>query len=497
MSIGKGEWHALIGGSGGGKSITALSIGDMLPADISVDSGSIQLHGRSLLTLSKKERKKLCGKELAYVFQDYTSAFTPFITLGKQMDETLREHFTLKRTERKKKIIQLLSEVNLPANRVYESYPFQLSGGQLQRASLAMAMMLEPQLLIADEPTTALDRANGEEILRLMSILKERTGCGILFITHDLRNVKRYADKVSIMHEGQVVESGETLSVLQRPDHDYTKSLLAAIPVLSDMSNRLLTSVNENYESKLHAQFTAEKGIEDYRSKELLTIKSMVKTYRKGSRALDGVSFTVKTGECLGLVGESGSGKSTLARCLLQLEETDAGETWFQGVPLHERNSVSSRLIRDHHQAVFQNTSAALNPRLKVIDSLMEPLDQLKNKIPSFLGDSKLSRIQVAERLLSLTGLSRGVLNQYPHELSGGQKQRVSIARAISIEPTFIVLDEPTSSLDTIIQAEILNLLKDLQEELGFSYLFISHESVCNSFYVQSGVSHEKWTSNR
>lgn len=482
LSIQEGEWLTITGESGSGKSVTASVIGGLLPEALTVESGEILFCGSSLLTLSEKQMSAIRGKEIAYVFQDYTSMFAPFIPIGKQMDETARIHLSLTRKERKDQILHILRDVNLPAERVYESYPFQLSGGQLQRVSIAIAMMLQPKLLIADEPTTSLDSVTGEVVLRLLSKLKERTRCAILCITHDLRNVRRYADKIAIMHSGRIIEAGDKTAVLYQPRHTYTGQLLAAIPTLEQPPARLLTNSSGAYHSQLPRESRREKEIKPNLGDDLLTVKRMAKTYRKGCRALHDISFTVKPGECLGLVGESGSGKSTLARCLLLMEQADEGELWFQNVPLHERNAKAYRALRGHIQAVFQNPSASLNPKLRVIDSLMEPLDQWIDRSPSFLGGRIEARSKKAERLLDMVGLSAGVLHQYPHELSGGQKQRVSIARSISIGPAMIIMDEPTASLDVLIQAEILNLLKDLQEELGFSYLFISHDLAAVQF---------------
>ncbi|SFE60482.1 peptide/nickel transport system ATP-binding protein [Paenibacillus algorifonticola] len=477
LSIEKQQWLALIGESGSGKTLTGLAIGGLLPHAVRMTTGQIFLEGQSLSELSAQQIRGLRGKDIAYIFQDYAGMFSPFIRLGKQLDETLQAHSRLGRRERKKQILTCLGEARLPAERVFNSYPFELSGGQLQRVSIAAALLLQPKLLIADEPTTALDHATGEEILRLLKEMQERIGCAILFITHDLKHVRRYADQVAIMREGCVLESGDVRAVLEQPTHSYTKQLLAAEPIL--LSSLTLTPEREPMLRPVDAHqsmLEQEKRFEASRGNRMLAAQNLVKTYPKGIKALDQVTFTLKAGECLGLVGESGSGKSTLARCLMLIETLDEGQLIFQQTSLHKRKTQAQSFISGRIQTVFQNPAASLNPRLTIVDSLMEPLDVFKDKSPAFLGDCRYKRNEAAALLLDMVGLPASVMRQYPHELSGGQKQRVCIARAISIAPDFIILDEPTASLDMIIQAQILKLLQQLQQQLGFACLFISHD---------------------
>lgn len=482
LSIEKQQWLALIGESGSGKTLTGLAIGGLLPHAVRMTKGQILFKGQSLSELPAQQLSSLRGKEIAYIFQDYAGMFSPFIRLGKQLDETVQAHSRLGGKERKAQILSSLGEVRLPAERVYNSYPFELSGGQLQRVSIAAALLLKPKLLIADEPTTALDQATGEEILRLLMEMKERIGCAILFITHDLKHVRRYADEVAVMREGCMLELGNVRAVLEAPTHPYTKQLLEAEP--SSWSSPTLKSERELMMLQLQTvdakQTMQEQGesLEASRANSLLVAQNLVKTYPKGKgmKVLDQVSFTLKAGECLGLVGESGSGKSTLARCLMLMEPLDQGQLLFQQMPLHKRKAAARSFINGRIQAVFQNPAASLNPRLTIMDSLMEPLDVFKDKTPAFLGDKRYKREAAAALLLDMVGLPASCMRQYPHELSGGQKQRVCTARAISIAPDFIILDEPTASLDMIIQAQILKLLQRLQQQLGFACLFISHD---------------------
>ncbi|ANY69082.1 hypothetical protein BBD42_23310 [Paenibacillus sp. BIHB 4019] len=481
LSIEKQQWLALIGESGSGKTLTGLAIGGLLPHAVRITKGQILFEGQSVSELSAQQLSRLRGKEIAYIFQDYAGMFSPFIRLGKQLDETLQAHSRLGRKERKVQILSSLGKVRLPAERVYNSYPFELSGGQLQRVSIAAALLLKPKLLIADEPTTALDYATGEEILRLLMEMKEQIGCAILFITHDLKHVRRYADEVAVMSEGCMLESGNVRAVLEAPTHPYTKQLLAAEP--SSWSSPTFKTEREpmlQLQPVDTEQTMREQGgrLEASSENSLLVAQNLIKTYPKGKgiKVLDQVSFTLKAGECLGLVGESGSGKSTLARCLMLMEPLDEGELQFQQMPLHKRKAVARSYISGRIQTVFQNPAASLNPRLTIVDSLMEPLDIFKDKAPAFLGDSRYKRDEAAALLLDMVGLPASVMRQYPHELSGGQRQRACIARAISIAPDFIILDEPTASLDMIIQAQILKLLQRLQQQLGFACLFISHD---------------------
>ncbi|WP_338551548.1 ABC transporter ATP-binding protein [Paenibacillus sp. KS-LC4] len=477
LCIEKQQWLALIGESGSGKTLTGLAIGGLLPQAVGITSGEIFFQEQLLADLSAKQLSGLRGKEIAYIFQDYAGMFSPFIRLGKQLDETLEAHSRLGRKERKKQILACLGEVRLPAERVFKSYPCELSGGQLQRVSLAAAMLLQPRLLIADEPTTALDQATGEEILRLLKGMQERTGCAILFITHDLKHVRRYADQVAIMREGCVLEAGDVRTVMEEPAHSYTKQLLLAESLLLSLTTGEAEQAGIAQPADANQTMPEQAaGLANGSGDCILAAQKLVKAYPKGIKALEQVSFTLKAGECLGLVGESGSGKSTLAKCLLLMEPLDQGELLFQQMPLHNRKSAARSFINGRIQAVFQNPAASLNPRLTIVDSLMEPLDVFKDKTPAFLGACRYKRDEAAALLLDMVGLPASVMRQYPHELSGGQKQRVCIARAISIAPDFIILDEPTASLDMIIQAQILKLLQRLQQQLGFACLFISHD---------------------
>jgi peptide/nickel transport system ATP-binding protein len=472
FSVEPGEWFALIGESGSGKSITASAITNLLSPSLARTADAIRFGGEDLLGLSRKRLRRVRGDQIAYVFQDYQSAFTPYYTIGNQMHEMLSSHRSMTSVERTAKIRASVEAVGLDPE-LTGRYPFQVSGGQLQRLALASAVLLEPKLLIADEPTTALDSWSSGIVLDELAAIKRSTGCSILFITHDLRIMNRYADRVAIMQQGEIVERGAKDRVVLRPEHPYTRDLLASIPPLRSTATRLPV---RGEPARIRVPVPDRTDAADGRAAgPVLRARDVVKVYGSGTRAVDGVSLTLPAGECLGVVGESGSGKSTLARCLLSLERIDSGDIRLHDLPLNTLRGAALRSARQQMQLVLQNPNASFNERLPIIASLMEPLECIGRRSPSFLqvGDDPRT---VAAALLDLVQLPADHLDKMPMQLSGGEKQRVSIARAISTEPSLIVLDEPTASLDVSTQARVLNLLKDLQDALGLSYLFISHD---------------------
>lgn len=480
FEVGHGEWFALIGESGSGKSITSGAVTNLLAKSLTRTAEAITFDDRDLLAAGPKQLRELRGDQIAYVFQDYQSAFTPYYTIGNQMHELLRAHRRLTRQQRQARIEEGVRSVGLdPA--LVRRYPFQVSGGQLQRLALASAVLLEPRLLIADEPTTALDSWSSRVVLEQLAHVKETTGCSILFITHDLRIMNRYADRVAIMRQGEIVEHGSKDRIVRHAQHPYTRDLLASIPPLRGTASRL----------PVRGEPTRTELVTDSRptaasrsASPVLRAEKLVKVYDGGTRAVDGVSLELSSGQCLGVVGESGSGRSTLARCLLTLEPLTGGDIWLHDQHLNALNRPALRAARQQMQLVLQNPKASFNERLPVMASLLEPLECAGRRSPGFLRVGEEPR-EVAAALLDLVRLPASYLDKMPMQLSGGELQRVSIARAISTEPSFIVLDEPTASLDVSTQARVLNLLKDLQDALGLSYLFISHDLSSVQFISQ------------
>lgn len=478
ITVESGEWFALIGESGSGKSITSSAVTNLLPPSLTRAADAITFDGRDLLGRAPHELRKIRGDQIAYVFQDYQSAFTPYYTIGNQMHEVLRAHRSMAAGERQATIEDAVGSVGLDPSLI-RRYPFQVSGGQLQRLALASAVLLRPKLLIADEPTTALDSWSSNVVLEELATIKDTTGCSILFITHDLRIMNRYANRVAIMQHGEIVEHGPKDRIVASPQHSYTRDLLDSIPPLRSTASRLpVRGARTRIQvSTPERAASAEPGL-------VLRATNVVKVYGSGTRAVDGVSLDLPRRSCLGVVGESGSGKSTLARCLLSLERIDGGDIWLHDQHLNSLRGAALRTARQHMQLVLQNPNASFNERLPILQSLLEPLECVGRRSPSFLQVGEDPRA-VGAALLDLVQLPAAFLDKLPGQLSGGEKQRVSIARAISTEPSFIVLDEPTASLDVSTQARVLNLLKDLQDALDLSYLFISHDLGAVQFISQ------------
>ncbi|MFI4930203.1 MAG: ABC transporter ATP-binding protein [Burkholderiales bacterium] len=465
---------ALVGESGSGKSVTAMSILNLLP-DNAQRSGVIEYEGRDLLKASMPELQSLRGKEIACVFQDPMTSLNPVFSVGAQLAEPLQRHLKLNRRAAVDRAEGLLVEVGIPEpKRRLASYPHELSGGQQQRVMIAMALACEPKLLIADEPTTALDVTIQRQILELVARLQERHRMSVLFISHDLALVGEIADHVVVMRQGVVREQGAVARIFESPQDAYTKALLACRPSLSNTTARLPV-IDDHIEGKVPARQAKPK---DPNAPVLLQVRSLAKSFflreglfgRREFKAVYGVNFDLRRGHTLGVVGESGSGKTTMGLTLLRLHEPTAGTVLFDGRNLLTLSDNERQAMRRRIQIVFQNPYASLNPRFTIGQTLIEPMT-----IHS-IGANQDERERRARALLAQVGLDESAFGKYPHEFSGGQRQRIAIARCLTLDPEVLVLDEAVSALDVSVQAQVLNLLKDLQDDLGLSYVFISHD---------------------
>ena len=469
-----GEIVAVVGESGSGKSASSMAILNLLPKTARV-RGSITLNGEELVGASTKRMRELRGSAIAAIFQEPMTALNPVLTIGFQIVEAIRTHTDQTPSEAKTRAIELLTLVELPdPEKAFNSYPHQLSGGQRQRAMIAQALVLDPQLLIADEPTTALDVTVQAEILELIRSLRDRLQSAVLLITHDMGVVADLADWIVVMQQGRIVEQGEVLQIFQDPQHEYTRALLAAVPHLGgdstvDLSESLERVVADRIDEAVHTEV-----VRVQTGEPVLTFDEVSIEYGRGGKlgsfkAVDSVSFEVNSGEIVGLVGESGSGKSTIGRAAIGLQAISAGSLRVAGTDLSSWSRKTVRELRNRVGIVFQDPSSSLNPRLPIGESIGEPLF-LAGEASGAALDRRV------EGLLDSVNLPVSYRNRFPHELSGGQKQRVGIARALSLKPELLIADEPTSALDVSVQAKVLELLKELQAEMGFACLFISHD---------------------
>ncbi|MFF8185800.1 dipeptide ABC transporter ATP-binding protein [Microbacterium sp. NPDC016588] len=479
-SIARGQVVAVVGESGSGKSVSSMAVLDLLPRNSRV-RGSIKVNGREVTTLSTNQMRQLRGPEVAAIFQEPMTALNPVLTVGSQIIEALRAHTTMAPSEAKVRAMELLDMVGLPdPAKAFASYPHQLSGGQRQRAMIAQSISLEPALLIADEPTTALDVTVQAEILDLIRDLRDRLDSAVLLITHDMGVVADLADWIVVMKSGEVVEQGPATRVLGDPQDDYTKELLASVPRLGETLEGEATV--DVVESLAAAVASGPARTETIRlaaeapeiAHPVLTLENVSIEYGKKGRvaafrAVDDVTLGIAEGEIVGLVGESGSGKSTIGRAAIGLQPIADGRLVVDGVDISSGSRKLIKSLRRRVGIVFQDPSSSLNPRLPIGESIGEPL---------FLaGEAKGAALDArVEKLLDEVRLPRSYRNRYPHELSGGQKQRVGIARALSLQPRLLVADEPTSALDVSVQARVLELLSELQQEHRFACLFISHD---------------------
>jgi len=506
FTLNKGETIGIVGESGSGKSVTSLSAMRLIPSPPGIISGGeIIFHqndgtATDLLKISEEEMRKFRGNDIAMIFQEPMTSLNPVFTCGDQVMEAIILHQKLNKKDAKDLTIKLFEEVQLPTpERIFSTYPHQISGGQKQRVMIAMAMSCQPSVLIADEPTTALDVTVQKTILQLMQNLQAEHDMGIMFITHDLGVIAELADKVVVMYKGNIVEQGNVWDIFTNPKHPYTKGLLACRPPLDKRYTFLPTvsdfmKIDENGEIIDNgisvADFTKDLAIPESertaRQKELfakepiLQIKNL-KTYfpiKNGFfggvsghvKAVDNITFDVYPGETLGLVGESGCGKTTCGRTIIRLEEPTEGEMIYKGKDIAKMNADELRIFRKDVQIIFQDPYSSLNPRMTIGNAIMEPM-----QVHGILENDEQRKKRV-EELLARVSLDPAHFYRYPHEFSGGQRQRIGIARALAVNPKFIICDESVSALDVSVQAQVLNLLNELKEEFGLTYIFISHD---------------------
>ena len=486
FDIAENSTLALVGESGSGKSVTAMSILNLLP-DNAQRSGAILYQGRDLLRASRPALQTLRGREIACVFQDPMSSLNPVFTVGAQLAEPLTKHLGMGRRAALARAEALLAEVGMPEpKRRLSAYPHELSGGQQQRVMIAMALACEPKLLIADEPTTALDVTIQRQILELIAGLKSKHRMSVLFISHDLGVVGEIADSVVVMRHGVVREQGAVAQIFSAPQDAYTRALLACRPSLTDTPARL-TVIDEHIagvtsqataSTALAATKSANAPVKDANAPVVLEVRALAKSFflkqglfgKREFKAVQNVNFQLRRGHTLGVVGESGSGKTTMGLTLLRLHEPTGGEVIFDGQNLLKLSDRERQVMRRRIQIVFQNPYASLNPRFTIGQTLIEPMTIHR------IGADATEREARARALLVKVGLGPETFGKYPHEFSGGQRQRVAIARCLTLNPEVLVLDEAVSALDVSVQAQVLNLLRDLQDELGLSYVFISHD---------------------
>jgi peptide/nickel transport system ATP-binding protein len=455
LQVHEGETLCVVGESGSGKSVTSLTVMGLLQKGALVPSaGSIRLVGEQLLIASDKRLRQLRATTMAMIFQEPMTALNPVVPVGRQIDEVLRAHTGLDAKERQQRILAMMEQVRLPdVKRIFKSYPHQLSGGQRQRIMIAMALVLEPKLLIADEPTTALDVTTQKQILSLIRDLQKDHGTAVLFITHDMGVVAEIADRVMVMRQGRIVETGALDDILRAPKMEYTRNLLASVPSLVPRTPRPASTEPVVLE-------TAGLG-------KIYRERSFFGTGREVAAAQD-VTLTLRKGRTLGIVGESGSGKSTVARCIVRLIDPTSGEVRLRG---SEISTLSRQLLRPHRkhiQIVFQDPYRSLNPRVTVGETIAEG--------PINYGVPRAEALKRAGELLELVDLPADAISRYPHQFSGGQRQRIAIARALALDPDVLVADEAVSALDVSVQAQVLELLDEIQTRLGIALLFITHD---------------------
>jgi peptide/nickel transport system ATP-binding protein len=469
FSVGRGEIVCLVGESGSGKSVIAQSVMGLLPRTLPVQGGRIVLEGEDITDAGIGRLRELRATRMSMIFQEPMTALNPVMTCGDQIDEVLQEHTKLSPEERRAKILAILNEVRLPdPARIIGAYPHQLSGGQRQRIVIAIALVLDPVLLIADEPTTALDVTTQAQILTLIKDLQTRHGTGVLFITHDFGVVAEIAHRVAVLRLGELVEIGQRDDVLKRPRHDYTKMLIGSVPTHRPRGRA-----------------------SDAGAEVVLETRALAKTYqdqswfgkRREIRAASDVNLTLRRGQTLGIVGESGSGKSTVARCIVRLIDPTGGEILLGGQNIAKMSRRALRPLRQRVQIVFQDPYRSLNPRRTVAEAIIEG--------PVNFGLSRPEAMVRARQLLEFVHLDPSAMDRYPHQFSGGQRQRICIARALAMEPELLIADEAVSALDVSVQAQVLKLLEEIRERLNLAMLFITHDlrvaaQVCDQLAVMS-----------
>ena len=483
--LNQNEILGIVGESGSGKSVSSLAILGLLPPKISkITSGSIIYAENDLTKITSKAFRSIRGKKIAIIFQEPMSSLNPSMICGKQVQEILLEHTNLSQAQAKEETLALFENVKLPdIHRVYNAYPHEISGGQKQRVMIAMAIACQPDILIADEPTTALDVTVQKDIILLLKELQVKTSMSILFITHDLALISEIADRVLVMYKGEIVEQGTVGSIFNSPQHNYTKALISSrpslntrlktLPTIQDYLNNTAVSDIITYGDRQQRHKTL------YSKPPLLELINIEKEYISKSgwftkpqsfKAVDNVSFKLYEGETLGLVGESGCGKSTLGNAILQLDKATAGQILYKGIDITKLSPSAIQKLRKEIQIIFQDPYSSLNPRIPIGEAIMEPM------IVHKLYHSDAERKEKTIEILNKVGLSEDYFSRYPHEFSGGQRQRIGIARTIALQPKLIVCDESVSALDISVQAQVLNLLNSLKEVFGFTYIFISHD---------------------
>ncbi|WP_340076004.1 ABC transporter ATP-binding protein [Leptobacterium sp. I13] len=488
------EILGIVGESGSGKSVSALAILGLLPQKKAKIEGEIWFEGSEIAHSTERELRKVRGRDISMIFQEPMSSLNPSLKCGQQVAEILLQHTGLTKKEAKTSTLSLFDKVKLPRPEIiYNSYPHQISGGQKQRVMIAMAIACKPKILIADEPTTALDVTVQKEIIALLKELQKETGMSIIFISHDLALVSEIADRVLVMYKGEIVEQGDTKKIFKSPRHAYTKALLKSRPSL-DVRLKKLPTVTDFLEGTFQPEIILKeerlrKHQQLYDQTPLLEVKNVEKEYfssvgvfrkRKGLKAVNNVSFKLYEGETLGIVGESGCGKSTLGNTILQLDKATSGTIFYKGKEITNLSDSQIRMLRKEVQLIFQDPYASLNPRMTIGNAIMEPM-----KVHG-IGKNKTERKKRVFQLLEEVGLQATYFNRYPHEFSGGQRQRIGIARAIALQPKLIICDESVSALDISVQAQILNLLNELKEALKFTYIFISHDLAVVKYMADS-----------
>jgi len=499
FSLEAGSCIGIVGESGSGKTITSLSIVGLSPKNALVQAEHINYHDSegeiiNLASLQSSEKRQYRGAEIAIIFQEPLSSLNPSMRCGKQIDEMLKLHTDLGKSERRTKILDLLSKVKLhDPMRVYRSYPHQLSGGQLQRVMIAMAISCEPRILIADEPTTALDVTVQSEILKLLQGLQKEMNMAMIFISHDLAVIAQVADQIAVMRAGRIVEQGTTEQVISNPQSDYTKALLACRPDYQYESSRLVTidtAHGTDYSTTTHPAISIDREAEPVMQVEGLHVHYPQRQGRKTSTfaAVEDVSFVVYPREILGLVGESGSGKSSIAKAIVRLAPWSSGELYWEKDEISSLRRRELRPYRRRIQMIFQDPYSSLNPRMRIGKAIQEPMEV------HGIAANSAERRDLTIQLMSDVGLTPEQYDRYPHEFSGGQRQRICIARALACDPQLLICDESVSALDVSVQAQVINLLLDIREQRGLSMIFISHDLsvvryVCDRMIVlQSGV---------
>lgn len=455
LEIRAGETHCLVGESGSGKSVTSLAVMGLLPkAALEIKGGSIKVDDVEITTALPAKMRALRARRIAMIFQEPMTALNPVLRVGEQIEEVLNMHADMSRADAKKRTLEMMEQVHLPdVQRIYSAFPHQLSGGQRQRIMIAMALILDPDLLIADEPTTALDVTTQLQILKLIAEMQERHGTAVLFITHDMGVVAEIADTVSVMQQGHIVERAPITELLTNPKEDYTRKLLKAVPNLMPRPARVAGT---------GAEVVKVSGL------EMIYEQGGFLRKKEGVKAARDVNFSIAPGRTLGIVGESGSGKSTVARCIMRLIDPTAGEINVSGTEIAQLSRRQLQPHRRHLQIVFQDPYRSLNPRWTIAQSLCEG--------PINFGTSRTEAMSQAAELMTLVELPKDVLDRYPHQFSGGQRQRIAIARAVAMKPDLLVADEAVSALDVSVQSQVLDLLDDVQAKFGIAMLFITHD---------------------